>query len=532
MTAWRRELAILLIVLAVLAFAFTVVSGPLQPHLRRPSVLESGQSAVQRAGRMVSAGVTPATSGGIVKSIPVGKNPDALAYDSVNRTVYVGNAGSSNVSVINASKNQVTDTVPVAGIPTGIAYDPSNGYVYVANEGGNNVTVIDSATNDVLGTIPVGDRPYGIIADTATGNVYVANQGGTNVTVIGGSSDKVVGSVPVGTYPQSIAFDSDNGYLYVTNFESGNVSVIDGATNTIVGSIFTDDFPYGIAFDGRSGDVYVVNGMNLTVINGIASVASIDFSVGGSPNGAAFDSYNGYVYVVGYASAYATVIETSNNTIVASIPVGVGTENPWAIAYDSANSYLYAANPNNNSVAVINGSFFYPAISSYTASPANITLGVTTNLSVTATGGAGALSYAYTGLPAGCVSSDTPRLSCTPSAVGSYSIRAFVNDTMGNSVNSVVSLRVSPLPTVSIEATPNPTDAHSPVDFAASPSGGTAPFAYAWLFGDGTRAAGQNPTHVYNLTGTYVARVYANDSFGYSNTTTSSITVDSELSDK
>ena len=47
--------------------------------------------------------------------------------------------------------------------------------VYVTNAGSNNVSVVDTATNTVTATVPVGDGP-GDVAVTPDGTkVYVAN---------------------------------------------------------------------------------------------------------------------------------------------------------------------------------------------------------------------------------------------------------------------------------------------------------------------------------------------------------------------
>src|SRR5579871_358882 len=69
-----------------------------------------------------------------------------------------------------------------------------------------------------------------------------------------------------------------------------------------------------------------------------------------------------------------------------------------------------------------------PVVSALTASPATITLGERTVLSATATGGAGPLSYQYTGLPPGCPSQDVPTLPCTPTQNGSFLPSLVVSD--------------------------------------------------------------------------------------------------------
>ncbi|MDE1836458.1 MAG: hypothetical protein KGJ23_07570 [Euryarchaeota archaeon] len=83
------------------------------------------------------------------------------------------------------------------------------------------------------------------------------------------------------------------------------------------------------------------------------------------------------------------------------------------------------------------------SITSFSALPSSVPVGSTSDLSVSATGGTGALSYSYTGLPSGCASASSAALACAPNVAGTFTIRVFVNDTAGHSVNAVTTLTVT-----------------------------------------------------------------------------------------
>ena len=68
--------------------------------------------------------------------------------------------------------------------PYGIAYDPSNGYIYVTDAGSGTVSVINGATNTVIATIPVGIWPWGVAYDPSNGYIYVTNSGSDTVSII------------------------------------------------------------------------------------------------------------------------------------------------------------------------------------------------------------------------------------------------------------------------------------------------------------------------------------------------------------
>jgi YVTN family beta-propeller protein len=55
--------------------------------------------------------------------------------------------GSSSISVINTRTNTVVATVPVGFDPQRLAFVPGGAFAYVANQLSNTVSVIETATN-------------------------------------------------------------------------------------------------------------------------------------------------------------------------------------------------------------------------------------------------------------------------------------------------------------------------------------------------------------------------------------------------
>ncbi|MCI4352186.1 MAG: YncE family protein [Thermoplasmata archaeon] len=296
----------------------------------------------------------------VVPSIGVGFAPYGIVYDRSNGDLYVANAGSNSVTVIDGATNQVVvPSVGVGNSPREIAYDASNGDVYVANAGSNDVTVIDGATNQVVvPSIGVGTAPFGIVYDASNGNLYVTNSVSNNMTVINGATNQVVvRSLGVGSAPYGIEYDQSNGFLYVANAGSSNVTVIDGATNqVVVPSIGAGSGPNGIAYDPSNGDLYVANAgsNNVTVIDGATNQVVVpSIGVGTGPDEIAYDPSNGYLYVTNVNSQNVVAIDGAPDRVVGpSLGVGNG---PIGIAFDPSNGYLYVANFGSSNVTGIDG---------------------------------------------------------------------------------------------------------------------------------------------------------------------------------
>lgn len=155
--------------------------------------------------------------------------------------------------------------------------------------------------------------------------------------------------------------------------------------------------------------------------------------------------------------------------------------------------------------------FSPPTITSFTASPSKLRVGQSTNLSVIVTGGTGALSYTYTGLPQGCISADVARLTCTPTVAGSFQVTVAVVDSAGHATTAKTSLTV--MQTLSAAMTESTTSGSAPltVSFQGMASGGSPPYIYSWNYGDGSAGSGQSSTYTYGTAGSYTPTLTVTD---------------------
>jgi len=193
-----------------------------------------GAVVVAAAALSLTAGTVAASAAGgytVIATIGVGQGPGDVAVDSAAGTVYVTNADSNTVSVIDMATNtlKATITLPMASDPGAVAVDSGTGTVYVANhdpDNGGSVSVIDPATNTVKATIRLAYHPNGVAVDPAAGTVYVTNWLVNTVSVIDTATRTVTATIPVGTEPAGVAADPSTHTAYVTNFGDGTVSVI------------------------------------------------------------------------------------------------------------------------------------------------------------------------------------------------------------------------------------------------------------------------------------------------------------------
>jgi YVTN family beta-propeller protein len=125
-----------------------------------------------------------------------------------------------------------------------------------------------------------------------------------------------------------IAYDPIHKTMYVANIEPNTVSVIDTTTHSVIGNpIPASKQPQIAAYDPIHKTMYMTN-------------------IG--PTGCTF--HGGCVPPVGIPS-YVTVINTTTNSVIRNIPVGL---DPFGIAYDPIHHTMYVANSGSNTVSIIN----------------------------------------------------------------------------------------------------------------------------------------------------------------------------------
>ena len=294
---------------------------------------------------------------------PDGSRPVALAVNPSTERIYVANAGSDNVSVIDSASSTVITTIAVGHSPRGIAVDPGVNRVYVANSGSNEVSVIDGESNEVVATVAVGEEPWGLAADPNTGRVFVSNRGSSTVSVIDGRHNLVVAIVPVGDLPTGVAVNPDKGRVYVASSGSGALGVIDGVSNILFATLpLADDSSaeaWDVAVDSGSNRVYVATSAAEASDAGAGAIVVIDASnnsvigsiaVPSPAEALTVDSASGRIYAGGSSDDRMWVIDPRTNVVTSAVGLEGGLS---AVDIDSASGRVHVAHADSSSLSSV-----------------------------------------------------------------------------------------------------------------------------------------------------------------------------------
>ncbi len=145
----------------------------------------------------------------------------------------------------------------------------------------------------------------------------------------------------------------------------------------------------------------------------------------------------------------------------------------------------------------------------------NLNFSISTPISVTATGGAGNLSYLW--YPATGLNSDTiSNPMTTPVLIGSTTYTVTVKDATGcPSSTASVTVIANQLPDVTFISTPSlPAKGCSPLSISFEDQSSPVATFRIFDFGDGSTSNAINPVHVYNTPGVYSFKLYVETTGG------------------
>jgi YVTN family beta-propeller protein len=154
-------------------------------------------------------------------NLPAGSHPVYLASTESGK-MYVADAGTNTVGVVNGLQSSLTTVVPVGSTPVALAETPDGKKLYALNQGDGTVSVIDTATDTVLHTVIVGTSPIWALFSPDNQELYVLNQGSGTVSVINATTDTLVTSLSAGTSPAHMFVDTHLNRLYVVDAASSN----------------------------------------------------------------------------------------------------------------------------------------------------------------------------------------------------------------------------------------------------------------------------------------------------------------------
>ncbi len=287
-----------------------------------------------------SVSIIDGTSHTVVDTIFTDDYPTGICVNEQTGLVYVTLRDSNSVVIID-EHNDIQGTIPVGETPREIGADPVLNRIYVVNAGSRNVTVIDGMTNTIIDSVPVGREPVGGIAiDPFVSRVYVTNYASEDVTVIDGANCQAVGTIRLKYFAHETCVDPVAGNWFVTNSQGNNLSCFDIESNTELWDYLTRYSPGPLCSYDLAGRILVTHpDENRLIVLDSSTGALIDeISVGQHPEGVCVNSVTDKVYVTNKLDFTVSVIRATTGEHLATVTLG---HEPYDVAIDESTNMVY-----------------------------------------------------------------------------------------------------------------------------------------------------------------------------------------------
>jgi YVTN family beta-propeller protein len=190
---------------------------------------------------------------------PVARHSSSIALSPDDKTLYVVNADSDTVSIIDTASRKLLQEIqlgsgPVMGPvvdgnprytpavePRYLALSPARGMLYVTGKHSSPGTLygIDVATGKVTGTVQVGSEPAGVLVAPDESAIYVAVSQEAKVVEVDPCTMAVIATIPLSSpspyppKPWALGWSLDDKTLYVTDLLAPYVMSIDVASMAV-----------------------------------------------------------------------------------------------------------------------------------------------------------------------------------------------------------------------------------------------------------------------------------------------------------
>ncbi len=271
---------------------------------RRNEVYVASQGRPSGNGSLT---VIDAVTNRAAATLPLGRNPRALALNSMGTRLYAANAGTNSVSVLAVTERRVLGVVGVGEGPEALAVSPDNTTLVVANRASGSVSLLELvpdrlprlrasfagcpgagsiailpdstktfvACSDghqvmaiglrtapaarlrgrnapeadrLLALLDVGAKPVRLVMKPDGGEIFAANQASDTVSEIATGTDEVGGASLIGAHPASGVVSADNALLWVSNENADTVAVYSIDDGKLVNTVHVGSGPGPLTF--------------------------------------------------------------------------------------------------------------------------------------------------------------------------------------------------------------------------------------------------------------------------------------------
>ncbi|MBK7930222.1 MAG: DUF1513 domain-containing protein [Bryobacterales bacterium] len=167
-----------------------------------------------------------------------GEDPHMVLFDAAGDWAYVSNSTSGTVAAIHIATGR-TEVIPTGKRPQGSVLAPDGKTIFVTNADSHTISMIDTATRKVVGELKTGQGPNRV-AITPDGRTLVYSLGAAHAVGFADvASRKETGKVKLSGQPLSLTMSRDGRWAFSGVQDKDKVHVIDVGKRSIVRTVET-----------------------------------------------------------------------------------------------------------------------------------------------------------------------------------------------------------------------------------------------------------------------------------------------------
>lgn len=273
-------------------------------------------------------------------------SPEAIAVSPDGATVYVAEATTAQVAVLNGKDGSLLRVCTLPENPTGLAISKSGAELYVTGGVQNGIVyVLESASGKIKNKVKVGHSPLAPVLSPDGRKIYVCNRFNNNISVVDLEAAKEIATMAVLREPVAAALTADGQFLFVANHlpfgaikddnVAATISVLDTKTGTSCAEIHLPNGSTslrGLCLSPDGKQVYV------THIIGRYQLPTTQVERGWMNTNA------------------LSVIDAEQKELVTAVlldEVALGAANPWGVACSPDGKYVCVTHSGTHEVSVI-----------------------------------------------------------------------------------------------------------------------------------------------------------------------------------
>lgn len=270
----------------------------------------------------------------LLATIPVGSEPLGITLDPDGLRVYVANARSKTVSVIDTRTRQVMQTFLLEATErlNNLIVSRDGTKLYVTEVTSGTVRVLKLPEGRELNRIKVGDFPQRMALTPDGYLLCIVNTASDNVTLLDTRRDQVLTHIPVRARPQAIVIPAEGTYAYVTSAQTHALSVIDLSTQKMVRTIDLAAITrlLGIAAAPDTRRLYVADNISNAVVeidqetgrqSRVLQAGKSGSDTEFSPTSVQLSADGQRLYVIG-RSGWLSILDIATGTILGTLQIG------------------------------------------------------------------------------------------------------------------------------------------------------------------------------------------------------------------